>query len=563
MSLLAPTFASLLVERALIDGDRRWLLIPENPCKSDALKRSVTYAELFSSAKRWSRRMCEDGAQPQSTALVIHDNDEHFAFAFFGAQLAGLVPVPLAPPPFAAHLSQYRERLQNVISDCQPQFILTTDALRPTIEALGFGTASGSTIISPSEIDAEPGAIRCVPRGGDAAFIQYTSGSVSAPKGIELSHDNVLCNIHGIGLSCGVDEQDVVASWLPLFHDMGLIGALCFSLYWRLPLVLMPPKMFLTRPSSWLWAIDRFRATLSAAPNFAYQRCAQLEDARLEGIDLSSWRVALNGSEVVRPETLADFQLRFLPRGLRQGALVPAYGMAENALASTLAVCGSAPVVDFIDRIALDSDGVALPAAEHARVRQVTSVGAPLWRQALRIVDTDERVLPERYVGEIQVRGPSVMQKIYGRPDETAARKTADGWLRTGDRGYLAGGNLYVTGRLKDVIKKNGASLDATDIEAAAARTPSVREGGLVAIGIENALTGTEDLALLVETRLHSSAERQALKASLIDSVHATLGTRPDIVRLVPPQSLPKTTSGKPRRLASRELFLRGAFADE
>ena len=291
-------------------------------------------------------------------------------------------------------------------------------------------------------------------------MLQYTSGSTGDPKGVILSHDNLLANIRAMGRAAAVTSSDRFVSWLPLYHDMGLIGAWLATMYHAVPLVLMPPTSFLGRPSRWLWAIHRYRATISAGPNFAYEIAAsKVRDDDLIGLDLSSWRLAFNGAEPVRAATLERFAARFAPYGFDRRALTPVYGLAESAVGLTFPPLGRGPLVERIDEGVLAREGRATVSSDTAiSALEVVSCGRPLPHHEIRVVDDGGREVPERIEGRIEFRGPSATIGYHRNPDATAKLFRGD-WLDTGDVGYIAGGELFLTSRAKDLIKRGGHNI--------------------------------------------------------------------------------------------------------
>jgi 1-acyl-sn-glycerol-3-phosphate acyltransferase len=373
-----------------------------------------------------------------------------------------------------------------------------------------------------------------------------------------LSHANLLANIRALGEACEVGADDVSVSWLPLYHDMGLIGAWLGPLHHGIPAVVLSPLTFLSHPASWLQAITLHGGTISPAPNFAFDLCARrIEEADLAGLDLSRWRLAFNGSEPVRAETLERFARRFAPCGFRREALCPVYGLAEASVGLTVTPPGRGPRVDRIDRDAFARERVARPAPADAAALEVVSCGAVLRGHEVRVVDGAGRGLPERREGRILFRGPSVTAGYFRNPEATA-RARVDGWMDSGDLGYLAGGELFVTGRVKDLVIKAGRNLHPQEIEGVAGEIAGIRRGRVAAFGVTDAALGTERLVVVAETRQRSAAAREALRRAVIERVTAALGVPPDVVAIAPPGTVVKTSSGKIRRTATRDVYLAG-----
>jgi 1-acyl-sn-glycerol-3-phosphate acyltransferase len=349
-------------------------------------------------------------------------------------------------------------------------------------------------------------------------------------------------------------------SWLPLYHDMGLIGSWLFCLHQGLPLALQSPLSFLARPERWLWAIHERRATLSAAPNFAYELCVRkIDDSALEGLDLSSWRCALNGAEPVSPDTVDRFVARFGRYGFRREAMMPVYGLAENSVALCFPPVGRGPRLDRIDRGHFEREGRAVVAApEDEGALRLLSVGVPLPEHEVRIVDDTGEDVPERILGRLAFRGPSMTAGYFRKPEATAAMSAGGGYLDSGDLAYRAEGEYFIAGRRKDLIIKAGRNFVPQEIEEAATHASGVRRGCVVAFGITNEEQGTERMVVVAETRVRDPARRERIVADITRRVADAVGMPPDAVALVPPGAVPKTSSGKVRRSATKDMYLTG-----
>ena len=348
--------------------------------------------------------------------------------------------------------------------------------------------------------------------------------------------------------------DDSICSWLPLYHDMGLIGGLLWPIYWKLPLILMSPLSFLSHPARWLWVIHRHRATISMAPNFAYAMCAKrVRAAEREGLDLSSWRIALNGAEMVNLGSLRDFDEAFEPHGFRPETHFPCYGLAEAAVAVTFSTPGEPPRHEVVARAAL-ADGRVVRSEGKGSVALVCC-GKAIAGHEVGTVDAEGYPVAEGQVGHIVVRGPSVMSGYYSDPEATA-KVVRDGWLWTGDSGFATEQGLYITGRAKDLLIVRGRNYYPEDLERQAERVPGVRPGGAVAFAVYDEEKATELAVLVCETKLEDKQARRALADAVSEAVVSHCGLKVDQVVLVPPGSVPKTSSGKRQRSRCRELFL-------
>ena len=379
-----------------------------------------------------------------------------------------------------------------------------------------------------------------------------------------LTHANVLANIRGIGFAVEVRPDDAVVSWLPLYHDMGLIGSWLFSLYHGLPITILSPLDFLVRPERWLWALSDSGGSLCPAPNFAYELCLRkIRDEALAGVDLAKWRVAINAGEPVLPATLERFAARFRPWGFDARSFMPFYGLAESSVALTYPPFWRGPVVDRIDRSEFESAGRAVrsSASGATDVLKFVGNGKALPGHEIRVVGDSGETLPDRMRGRILFRGPSRTDGYYRNREATDEVLDADGWMDSGDLGYVADGELYVTGRLKDCIIKGGHNIIPQDVEMAAWEAEGVRKGCVAAFGCVDAETGSERLVVVAETRLEDSQAKTRLQAAVTDAVARRVGIPPDEVVPVHPGFVPKTSSGKIQRRATRRLYESGAVA--
>ncbi|MDX1763642.1 MAG: AMP-binding protein, partial [bacterium] len=401
-------------------------------------------------------------------------------------------------------------------------------------------------------------------KGEEIALHQYTSGSTGTPKGVVLTNADLLANIRSMGRATNVTSSDTFVSWLPLYHDMGLIGAWLGSLYFAMPLVLMSPLSFLVRPERWLWAIHRHGATISAAPNFAYELClTKIDDRVLEGLDLKSLRLATNGAEPVSPETISRFVQRYAKYGFSPEAMSPVYGLAECAVGLAFPPLGRGPKIDVIKRDALIRSGRALVAGEtDSDPLRIVSCGLPLPGYQVRIVDEKGREVGDRTVGRLEFKGPSTTSGYFRNPEESNRLFHGD-WLRSGDRAYMADGEIYLTGRDKDTIIRAGRNLYPYELEEAVGNLKGIRKGCVAVFGTIDPGSATEQLIVLAEIRDRDGPSLDRLRDKIEELSIDLLGTPPEDIVFAPPHTVLKTSSGKIRRSACRELYESGQTITE
>ena len=558
----APTTARSLVDALLRHAERTPDRVHIHLRNEDGTDTPITYGELVAGAAAVGGGLRHLGVAKGDRVALMLRTERAFFEVFFGALMIGAVPVPLYPPVRADDLVAYTRRQQATLRNAGAR-VLVTFAEAERLAALMRGSVPSLEAIVTRERLSTQADQAAWERSGpdDPALIQYTSGSTGDPKGVLLSHANVLANLRGIGAALEIRPDDVGVSWLPLYHDMGLIGLWLGALYFGVPTVIMSPLAFLSRPSRWLWAIHAHRGTISAAPNFAFDLCAgKITDEEIQGLDLSGWRVALNGSEAVRPDTLGRFARRFEPYGFRPEAMCPAYGLAESSVAVTLGVLGRAPRIDCIARDPFERGReIRGAAADDPRALRFVSCGRPIPDHEVRVVDASGLPVGERAAGRIQFRGPSVTQGYF----QNAAASRASmhgGWMDSGDLGYQSDGELFITGREKDLIIQGGRNISAEEVEAIASGVPGIRPHCVAAFGIPDAATGTERVVVVAETRERDPARREALQRAVRDHVVSGVGSPPDVVLIADPHTVLKTSSGKIRRNATREAYLDGTL---
>jgi 1-acyl-sn-glycerol-3-phosphate acyltransferase len=528
----------------------------------DERSEDITYRMLRAGAQTLAAGLLERDVHPGDRVAIMLPTGREFFTAFYGALYAGCVPVPLYPPARPSQLEDHMRRIAGIVANAEAAMLITDPRAGLLGHLLSAQCASLRRVTTPEDLCREI-AIPAFPqrKAEDVAFLQYTSGSTGSPKGVVLTHANLLANLRAMEAVSGVTAQDVFVSWLPLYHDMGLIGACMGSLTFGFRLVLMPPLAFLARPRRWLATIHRHRATVSAAPNFAYELCAnKLADTDLAGLDLSCWRLAYNGAEPVSPGTLARFAARLAPYGFNPTAMTPVYGLAESSVGLTFPPLGRGPLIDHVDRRGLSAEGIARPVPDDAaHVLHIVTCGRVLPSHELRIVDARGRELPERTQGRVQFRGPSATAGYYRNPEATARLRDGD-WLNSGDLGYLAAGELYLTGREKDIIIRGGHNIHPQELEVAASHVEGVRRGGVAVFPATDPRSGSERLVVLAETLERNVAARNRMLAEINRLAIDLIGLPADDIVLAPPHSVLKTSSGKIRRAACRELYELGAL---
>lgn len=519
----------------------------------------LSYKEIEDRARAVAGGLQRRGARPGDRIPLILPTGPAFFDAFFGAVLAGAVPVPLYPPVRLGRLDEYHRRTGAMIRHVGARLVLTDRRIR---QILGQTVLEAGQVVDLVTIEGLPRAdyeeVASTP--DDLAFIQFSSGTTMEPKPIVLTHRQVLAGVGRILdaiLTSHPEGPDLVhggVSWLPLYHDMGLVGCVLTALAHPGPLTLIPPEVFVTRPAVWLQAISRYKGTISPAPNFAYALCVdRIKDQELEGVDLSSWRMALNGAEPVSPAVLERFIERFRPFGLRPEALTPVYGLAEATLAVSFSDVGRPFHWQRFERRELTERGEARLDDEG---QPLVSLGRPLPGFSLRIVDREGRSeLGSDTLGRVLVKGPSIMKGYYGNPEATAATM-ADGWLDTGDLGFIHQGELYLYGREKDIIILRGRNLAPQDIEQSLDGLDGLRAGCSAAFGVFSDDSGSELLVVLAERARDFVGDEDELARRAAGRISRRTGLVAHQIVILSPGTLPRTSSGKIRRSQARELFL-------
>jgi acyl carrier protein len=524
---------------------------------------NISYRDLLDGARAVAAGLRRfDIADGQRVAIMLPTGADYL-HSFMGILLAGGIPVPIYPPARLSQVEDHFRRHARILENAGVVCLITFAPAKQVSRLLTSHVPGLRHIVTVPELgDAGLLSEASTLAPDSVAFLQYTSGSTGSPKGVVLTHANLLASLRSMGEALEAKSTDTFVSWLPLYHDMGLIGAWLGSLVYGFPLVLMSPLTFLARPERWLKAIHAHRGTMSGGPNFAYELCLRrIQDADIEGLDLSSWRLAFNGAEPVSPRTVDNFIRRFEPYGLRARAITPVYGLAEATLGVAFTPVGRGMRTERVQRGPLTTEGSALAADDDdADVQVFVSSGVPIPGFEVRIVDDAGRETAERTEGRLEFRGPSNTSGYYRNPDETRAL-FHDDWLDSGDRGYVADGEVYVTGRAKDVIIRAGRNIYPYELEQAIGDIDGIRRGCVAVFGGSDPASGTERLVVVAETRETDDMTRTALARRIEALTSDLLGMPADDILVASPGTVLKTSSGKIRRVALRNLYDRGTLA--
>ncbi len=552
----AKTLLDVLAWHAARHPDRNHITL----LKPDGADETVSYGELLHETRAAAGALQQRGLKPGDKVMIMLPTSRDYFVSFLAVLWAGAVAVPIYPPARVSQLQDHVRRHRSIAESSGARMLITVSEARGIARLLKIQTDTLRTVLTVDQLREEGHACPPFPaRGDDVCFLQYTSGSTGNPKGVVLTHANLLANVRAAGQALQAGTGDVFVSWLPLYHDMGLIGAWFGTLFHATRLVIMPPLSFLTRPQRWLWALHEYRGTLSAAPNFAYELCLKhVRDSDIEGLDLSSWRWAMNGAEPVHPETLRRFGERYACYGLRREALAPVYGLAECSVALTIPPPQRGPLIDRVDRRSFSERGLAIAAgAQDEAVLEFVACGQPIPGHEVRIVNELGSELPERREGRLQFRGPSATSGYHGNPEATASLLKGE-WLEPGDLAYIAEGDVYITGRVKDVIIRAGRNIYPHEIESLVGNVAGVRRGRVAVFGSPDPDSGTERLIVFAETTRRDEATLEAIRAEINETVTDLIGGAPEDIAFAPPGTVLRTSSGKIRRSACREIYEQG-----
>ncbi len=525
------------------------------------LLRAYPYSELRADALRNSQRFIALGLKPGDRLALVAETNPDFAACFFGAIYAGIWPVPLPLPTSFGGRDAYTDQLDVMLGSCDPQLFLypeemekfTTDAAsKRSVQHRSWESLEHVTPADTAMHEAKP---------DDIAYLQYSSGSTRFPHGVAVTHRQLLHNLRAHGLGLQVQDSDRCISWLPWYHDMGLVGCMLSPMANQLSVDYMKTEDFARRPLTWLDLISRNPGTtLSYSPTFGYDICSRRMSSQTKAadrFDLSRWRIAGNGADMIRPDVMQQFLDSFGEAGFDGSSFCPSYGLAEATLAVSLMPPGEGIRIELVEEEKL-SGGAPAPGGDDRpqRYRAIVNCGKAVEGMSIEIRDEAGNVVPDRHIGKVFVHGGSVMEEYYRDPESTAACLTEDRWLDTGDMGYMSNGYIYIVGRAKDMIIINGKNHWPQDIEWAVEQLPGFKNGDIAAFALTTD-TGEELPAVLVHCRVSDLGERAMLRDDIRERVRSITGISP-IVELVPPRSLPRTSSGKLSRVKARNLYLSG-----
>ena len=521
----------------------------------------LSYKTLLEGANGYAKTYESQGLQPGEVVVLILQHSQELVFSFWGAVLHGCIPSIM--PFLTEKLSpeRYRADLGALIEITRPVAVVTYPEFETEVRAALQPGSSVRTVIitdrvepaSPPDFDLLPSVDRSP---SDIVLLQHSSGTTGLQKGVALSHQAVLNQLDAYSQALELNNEDVIVSWLPLYHDMGLVAGFLLPVLTRTPLVLMSPFDWVRAPYRLMQTVSQYRGTLTWLPNFAYNFCAQkVRPRHLEDVDLSSWRAIINCSEPVKIESQRVFLEAFQPYGLKAKALQTSYAMAENVFAVTQSLLGSTPVVETVDRLAFITERVIKPPVNGKPTIEMLSSGRPIFNTKVRVLDEAGKDLPESVIGEIALQSDCMLTGYYNRPDATQ-KAFLDGWYLTGDYGYVSNGEVYVTGRKKDMIIVGGKNVYPQDLEMLVYEVDGVHPGRAVAFGIYDEQAGTEEVVIVAEADDIKPMERQTLADRIRGHVTKNSAIALRHVRIVSPKWILKTSSGKPSRLANREKYL-------
>ncbi|MCC7512820.1 MAG: AMP-binding protein [Anaerolineae bacterium] len=524
----------------------------------------ITYRELIERSNDYAAAYARAGVKPGDVVILILQHGKDLVYSFWGAVLLGAIPSMM--PFLTEKLSpeRYRADLAALFSHSHPKGVVTYPEFEADVKMLATesGYSACEVFITDRIPQQEKLDLSSLPGMNaaetDIVLLQHSSGSTGLQKGVALSHRAIFNHLDAYGESIRLTRDDVIVSWLPLYHDMGLIACFLLPILRGVHVVQMSPFDWVRAPWRLLRTISDYRGTLTWLPNFAYNFCAQkIRDRDLEGVDLSSWRASINTSEPVRFKSHEMFYERFKSYGLKFETLQTSYGMAENVFAATQNDLGKLPYVEEIDRESFIADKVARPAFDGRPAIQMMSCGQPIPNTAIRVVDSKGHDVPERHVGEIVLKSNCMLTGYYNRADITKKAFLPGGWYMSGDYGYMVNGEVFVAGRKKDMIIVGGKNVYPQDLEALACEVPGVHPGRTVAFGLFDESQGTEEVVIIAEVDSEDEAEHERVADEIRKHVTKNSAIAARYVRVVGPKWVLKTSSGKVARSANKEKFIR------
>ncbi|GER81279.1 MAG: AMP-binding protein [Anaerolineales bacterium] len=524
----------------------------------------ITYRELIERSNDYAAAYARAGVKPGDVVILILQHGKDLVYSFWGAVLLGAIPSMM--PFLTEKLSpeRYRADLAALFSHSHPKGVVTYPEFEADVKMLATesGYSACEVFITDRIPQQEKLDLSSLPGMNaaetDIVLLQHSSGSTGLQKGVALSHRAIFNHLDAYGESIRLTRDDVIVSWLPLYHDMGLIACFLLPILRGVHVVQMSPFDWVRAPWRLLRTISDYRGTLTWLPNFAYNFCAQkIRDRDLEGVDLSSWRASINTSEPVRFKSHEMFYERFKSYGLKFETLQTSYGMAENVFAATQNDLGKLPYVEEIDRESFIADKVARPAFDGRPAIQMMSCGQPIPNTAIRVVDSKGHDVPERHVGEIVLKSNCMLTGYYNRADITKKAFLPGGWYMSGDYGYMVNGEVFVAGRKKDMLIVGGKNVYPQDLEALACEVPGVHPGRTVAFGLFDESQGTEEVVIIAEVDSEDEAEHERVADEIRKHVTKNSAIAARYVRVVGPKWVLKTSSGKVARSANKEKFIR------
>ena len=524
------------------------------------LSHAYPFAELRTHALAHARRLLALGHKPGDRIALVAETGPEFAAGFFGAVYAGLWPVPLPLPTSFGGREAYVEQLTVMLTSADPALFLYPAELADYCAAAAeHRQVAASSWDALAALDFDPAAPLPQARPGDIAYLQYSSGSTRFPHGVAVTHNALLDNLRAHGLGLKLEDTDRCISWLPWYHDMGLVGCFLSPIANQMSVDFLKTEDFARRPLAWLDLISRHPGTtLSYSPTFGYDICARRMSSQIkagERFDLSRWRIAGNGADMIRPDVMQAFVDAFANAGFKASSFCPSYGLAEATLAVSLMPPGEGIRLELVEESQLSGASAADGQDRPKRYRAIVNCGRAVEGMEIEVRGGDGALLPDREIGKVWVRGASVMAGYFRDPESTEACMVG-GWLDTGDMGYLSAGYIFIVGRAKDMIIINGRNHWPQDIEWAVEQLPGFKAGDIAAFAILGP-SGEEQPAVLVHCRISDLAERGRLRDDIRERVRAITGISP-VVELIAPRTLPRTSSGKLSRTKARILYLSG-----